>query len=150
VDDRPHRHGPPVHDALMEPGRAEVSRSQPADEHPVAVRSVSGQPDEDGPSAGAEDLPLIRGRHLRYLAVLILDRAQVVMTPSQLDQAIALAGHRTAGPPGKAVADALRWAIEHGQVTRVGHGRYAIGVLSKQTRHRYRARVAALRADARP
>lgn len=66
------------------------------------------------------------------------------MTPSQLERTIGVAGFRTLGPPGKAVSDSLRWACQHRHAVKVAHGRYVHGRITKQTRYRFRVRVAAL------
>jgi hypothetical protein len=119
--------------ALPAPGRTCGSRGadRPGGPHHRRVHDDGGLP--------------IRGRHLRYLAVLVLDRNGGVMTPSEIDRSITASGFATAGRPGKAVSDALRWAVERGQVDKAGHGRYVIRGISRQTRHRYRQRLAALR-----
>lgn len=93
-------------------------------------------------------LPVIRGRHLRYLLVVILDGTRTVMTIPQLVEAVAMVGFSLPGAPGKAVSDSLRWAVGHEHVRRVGHGRYVTAGITRQTRHRFRKRIAALQASA--
>lgn len=103
-------------------------------------------------SAHAEDQhgcsPVIHGRHLRYLLVIILDRTRVAMTLAQLHKALQMAGFEVRGNGGKVVSDSLRWAVDHGQVVRVERGVYRASQITKQTRHRYHRRVAAFSAVA--
>lgn len=93
----------------------------------------------------AQDRILIRGRLLRYLLVLILDRTRGVMTIAEIEQDVGAMGFRVAGPPGKAVSDSLRWALGHGHARRVARGLYVTGGITKQTRYRYRRRIHAYR-----
>lgn len=127
VTTAPHVRAPHVRDGVIHPATARPSASVT-------------------PTAPRRDLVWIRGRHLRYLLVLILDRTRVVMTIPELVEAIRQAGFGVPGVPGKAVSDSLRRAIDHHQVARVERGRYVTNGITKQTRHRYRKRVRAFGA----
>ena len=111
--------------------------------HPGDLPAEPDPPADEAPPAS--DAPVIRGRHLRYLVVLVLDRSGLDLSPSEIDDRIRRAGFRSPGRPGKAVSDALRWAVANGQVRKVRRGRYAARHVTKQTRHRYRRRIAAHR-----
>ena len=92
-----------------------------------------------------DDLPVLRGLALRSLLVLVLLDAGRPMTVPALTAAAERQGFAFAEHAGKVAADALRWEVARGRVVRVGRGVYAAGRVAKATKHRMRARVAAVR-----
>lgn len=85
---------------------------------------------------------VVRGKELRWvLLVVLLDRRRP-MEVAEMVAAVERMGFALDGRPGKAVADALRWEVDRGRVTRRERGVYAIGSVAKVTNYRMRARVA--------
>jgi len=84
------------------------------------------------------------GLPLRYLLTLHL-LADGPLTVAELVERLEVDGIRLLGRPGKVVSDSLRWEIGRRRVVRVGRGRYAAGVVPRQTLSRMRSVVAAER-----
>jgi hypothetical protein len=94
--------------------------------------------------------PPIAGLHLRYLLTLHLFDAGE-STIGDLVAAVGRQGFRLDGRPSKTVSDALRWELRRGRVVRRGRGRYAPGVMPRQTQSWMRQRLRSLRLEvARP
>ena len=67
------------------------------------------------------------------------------LTVAELVERLDADGIRLLGRPGKVVSDSLRWEVGRRRVVRVGRGRYAPGVVPRQTLSRMRSVVAAER-----
>ena len=90
------------------------------------------------------DLPPVQGLRLRSVLVLaMLEHGRPMQVP-ELAAAVRRAGFAISGRPSKTIADALRWEVRRGRVVRVERGLYRAWYVAGVTRHRMRARVAAL------
>ena len=92
-----------------------------------------------------DERPVLRGLALRSLLVLVLLDTGRPLTLPALTAAAERRGFAFAEHAGKEAADALRWEVARGRVVRVGRGVYTAGTVAKTTKHRMRARVAAVR-----
>ena len=89
----------------------------------------------------------LRALELRYvLTAYIHERGQLGV--ADLAALLRLDGFELDGRPSKAISDALRWERRRGRVIRIGRGRYAPGLMPRQTAARISARVRTLRERA--
>ncbi len=104
---------------------------------------------DDGP--GAHSRPILRGRPLRYLLVVILADARRPLTIVELVSRCRADGAHLGERPSKVVSDALRWEVRERRggvrrVVRLRRGVYAIGEVPDSTMRWIRYRVAEARA----
>ncbi len=84
--------------------------------------------------AAYRDPPRVGSEELRYLAVAELAERGRTMSPLELAAVLKERGFDLGSGGNKAVADALRWEVRKGRVTKPRRGRYRIGTMPKSTR----------------
>src|SRR3954466_16365686 len=87
----------------------------------------------------------VKGTELRYLLTTYLfDHGPA--TVAELIDALAYHGFCVAGPPSKAVSDALRWEMTHRRVRRQARGPHGPLSMARGADYRIKQRVLALHA----